>query len=107
MVGNDKIRKIGIGKYTSLSWKCTIGAPVHPFSTITNCTLMYKKYKVVHIEDSLSQKRTMVGNDAWTGCVVTAIDGVHIGNGAITGVGSVVTECIPDYQIWAEISAKK
>lgn len=68
---------------------------------------MYKKYKVVHIEDSLSQKRTMVRNDAWTGCVVTVIDEVHIGNGAITGVGSVVTECIPDYQIWAEISAKK
>ena len=29
----------------------------------------------------------MVGNDAWTGCVVTVIDGAHIGNGAITSVG--------------------
>jgi acetyltransferase-like isoleucine patch superfamily enzyme len=30
---------------------------------------------------------------------VTVLDGVHIGNGAVVGAGSVVTKSLPDYAI--------
>ena len=33
--------------------------------------------------------------------------GVKIGNGAIIGMGSVVTKDVPDYEIWAGNPAKK
>lgn len=44
----DKIRDCNIGKYCSISWDCTLGAPAHPLRTITSCALTYRKeYGVV------------------------------------------------------------
>lgn len=104
----DKIREADIGKYCSISWDVTIGAPTHPFKTITNCALTYRKeYGIVDFDSNLPQKRTKIGNDVWIGCDVTIIAGVTIGNGAIIGAGAVVTKDIPPYEIWAGVPAKK
>jgi acetyltransferase-like isoleucine patch superfamily enzyme len=37
-----------------------------------------------------------IGDDVWLGFGVIVLDGVHIGNGAIVGAGSVVTKNIPE-----------
>ena len=104
----DKIREADIGKYCSISWDVTIGAPTHPFKTVTNCAITYRKeYGVVDFDANLPQKRTVVGNDVWIGCDVTLIAGVRIGNGAIIGAGAVVTKDIGPYEIWAGVPAKK
>ena len=104
----DKIREADIGKYCSISWDVTIGAPTHPFSTITNCALTYRKeYGVVDFDDNLPQKRTKVGHDVWIGCDATLIAGVTVGNGAVVGAGAVVTKDIPPYEIWGGVPAKK
>ena len=80
----DKIREADIGKYCSISWDVTIGAPTHPFKTVTNCAITYRKeYGVVDFDANLPQERTVVGNDVWIGCDVTLISGVQIGDGAI------------------------
>ncbi len=104
----DKIREADIGKYCSISWDVTIGAPTHPFKTITNCAITYRKeYGVVDFDANLLQKRTIIGNDVWIGCDVTIIAGVKIGDGAIIGAGAVVTKDIGPYEIWAGVPAKK
>ena len=104
----DKIREAEIGRYCSLSWDVTVGAPTHPFKTITNCALTYRKeYCVIDKDEYFPQKKTVIGHDVWIGCDVTIISGVHIGNGAIVGAGAVVTKDIPDYEIWAGVPAKK
>lgn len=104
----DKIRDTDMGRYCSVSWDCTIGAPTHPFHTITNCSLTYRKeYGVVDFDTDIYQKRTVIGNDVWIGCDVTIISGVSVGNGAVIGAGAVVTKDIPDYEIWAGVPAKK
>ena len=104
----DKIREAEIGKYCSISWDTTIGAPTHPFHTITNCALTYRKeYGVVEEDGSLEQKKTIIGNDVWIGCDVTIISGVNVGNGAIIGAGAVVTKDIPPYEIWGGVPARK
>lgn len=43
----------------------------------------------------------MVGNDVWIGQNVTVLPGVHIGDGAIIGAGSVVAGDIPPYCVAA------
>ena len=104
----DKIREADIGKYCSISWDVTIGAPTHPFKTVTNCAITYRKeYGVVDFDANLPQERTVVGNDVWIGCDVTLISGVQIGDGAIIGAGAVVTKDVPPYEIWAGVPAKK
>ena len=46
-------------------------------------------------------EKTEIGNDVWIGsnCLIKA--GVKIGNGAVIGMGSVVTHDVPPYEIWA------
>jgi acetyltransferase-like isoleucine patch superfamily enzyme len=46
-----------------------------------------------------SVKRTSIGNDVWIGANALIRQGVHIGTGAVVGMGSVVTKDIPDYAI--------
>lgn len=49
---------------------------------------------------------TIVGNDVWIGQHATILPGVHIGNGAIIGLNSVVAKDIPPYTIAAGNPAK-
>ncbi len=49
---------------------------------------------------------TVVGNDVWIGQNVTLLPGVHIGDGAIIGLNSVVTKEVPPYTIVAGNPAK-
>lgn len=104
----DKIRETDIGRYCSIGWDVTIGAPTHPFKTITSCALTYRKeYGVVDFDANLPQKRTTIGNDVWIGCDVTIIAGVKVCDGAIIGAGAVVTKDIPPYEIWGGVPARK
>ena len=49
---------------------------------------------------------TVVGNDVWIGLNATILPGVHIGDGAIIGMNSVVGSDVPPYTIVAGNPAK-
>lgn len=49
---------------------------------------------------------TVIGNDVWLGENVTVLPGVHIGDGAIIGINSVVGNNIEPYTIAAGNPAK-
>ena len=48
-----------------------------------------------------------IGRDVWIGANVVVMPGIHIGDGAIIGAGSVVTKSIGAYEIWGGVPAKK
>ena len=50
---------------------------------------------------------TRIGDDSWIGHGVTVLAGVIIGNGSIIAAGSVVTNDIDSYFIYAGVPAKK
>lgn len=57
-------------------------------------------------EDLPFKGDTVVGNDVWIGQNSTILPGVHIGDGAIIGLNSVVTRDMPPYTIVAGNPAK-
>ena len=58
-----------------------------------------KKNFAQHEFDPFS--RTVIGSDVWIGECAMIKAGVKIGNGAVIGMGSVVTKDVGDYEIWA------
>lgn len=63
-----------------------------------DCTIMDRDYHAAgkNIERT---SPVHIGKSAWLGCHVIVLKGVHIGEGAIIGAGSVVTRDIPAYCI--------
>ena len=54
----------------------------------------------------LTKKGIAIGEDVWIGAGCNVLDGVHIGNGAVIGAGSVVTKNIGAYVIALGVPAK-
>jgi acetyltransferase-like isoleucine patch superfamily enzyme len=54
----------------------------------------------------LTKKGIALGEDVWIGAGCKVLDGVHIGNGAVIGAGSVVTKDIDAYLIALGVPAK-
>lgn len=52
-------------------------------------------------------KKIEIGNHAFIGSRALIILGVTIGIGAVVAAGSVVTESIPEFEVWAGVPAKK
>lgn len=48
-----------------------------------------------------------IGNDVWLGAKVSIAQGVHIGDGAVVGTGSLVLKDVEPYAIYAGVPAKK
>ncbi len=51
-------------------------------------------------------ERTYIGNDVWIGCGSMILSGVHVGNGAVIGIGAVVTKNVKPYSIVVGVPAK-
>lgn len=49
----------------------------------------------------LDERAVEIGDDVWIGCMSVVLRGVSLGQGAIVGAGSVVTESIPAWTIAA------
>lgn len=94
-----------IGSFCSISNKCVIGAPDHPINWVSTSPVfiegnnfLRKNFSKHKFKDN---EATTIGNDVWIGTSCLIKEGVTIGDGAIIGMGSIVTKNIPAYEIWA------
>lgn len=99
-----------IGDFCSLASNISIGGASHPLEWVSTSPAFYvgrdsisKKYARHKYEDV---KKTIIGNDVWIGEYSLIKAGVTIGDGAVVGMGSVVTKDIGSYEIWAGNPAK-
>ena len=87
-----------------------IGGGRHPINWVSTSPVFYKGKNVLKKnfsnENFLESKKTVVDNGVWIGSNVLIKGGVHIANGVIVGMGSIVTKDIPPYEIWAGNPAK-
>ncbi len=110
-IGNDsKVIEANIGKFCSIAHDVIIGGGRHPINWVSTSPVFYKGKNVLKKnfsnENFLESKKTVIDNDVWIGSNVLIKGGVHIANGVIVGMGSIVTKDIPPYEIWAGNPAK-
>lgn len=111
-IGNQCLLiNVNIGSYCSIADDCYIGAENHPILRVSTSPVFHEGKNVLKKNfvnfPKINSPKTNIENDVWIGkgCYIKA--GITIGNGAIIGMGSVVTKNIPPYEIWAGVPAKK
>lgn len=99
-----------IGSFCSIANNVIIGGAAHPIQWVSTSPVFYsgrdsirKKFSEYERDED---KRTYIGNDVWIGNYSLIKQGVHIGTGAVVGMGSVVTKDVPPYAIVAGNPAK-
>lgn len=101
----SKVIFANIGCFCSIAADCTIGGGSHPIQWVSTSPTFYAGKNSLHKNFSQNNydeyQRTIIGNDVWIGSKCLIKGGVTIGDGAIVGMGSVVTHDIPAYEIWA------
>lgn len=101
---------VGISNTTIISEsKIVIG----PFTNIGGSTKIYDTdFHSIKPEDRLNgdgnikSKAVYIGSKVFIGGHCLILKGVHIGDGAVIGAGSVVTKNVPSGEIWAGNPAK-
>lgn len=108
--GNSIVRT-NIGKYCSIANGCYIGGANHPVERVSTSPVFHEgrnilKTNYAHLKYE-DPPMTIIENDVWIGQGVFIKSGVSIHDGAVVGMGSVVTCDIPAYEIWAGNPAHK
>lgn len=92
-----------IGAFCSIANEVLIGGAHHPVEFLSTSPVFLSHRDSVRTKfarhNYLPVVRTTIGNDVWLGqrCLIRA--GVTIGDGAVVGMGAVVTRDVPPYAI--------
>ena len=109
-IHNSKVIDASVGQFCSIAGECTIGGGAHPITCVSTSPVFYSDKNVLHTtffkRNFEEYVHTEIGNDVWIGSRCLIKGGAKIGNGAIIGMGSVVTHDVPPYEIWAGNPAK-
>lgn len=96
---------VEVGSFVSISSNCSIGGGAHPIVWVSTSPVFTDTRSILRknlISNHFNtHKPTYIGNDVWIGTHVLIKAGIHVGDGAIIGMGSVVTKDIGAYEIWA------
>lgn len=107
---NTSVVDVEIGKFCSIAGNCSIGMAQHDKSFATTSPVFFSGRNCLNINfgEMVSQtnKMTIIGNDVWIGTNALIKSGIRIGDGAIIGMGSVVTKNVPPYSIVAGVPAR-
>ncbi len=92
----------GIGVNATISSYVTIGNDVMmgPECMIFTANHSMQRRDIpMRLQGHEQPKPVTIGSDVWIGGRVIILPGVHIGDGAVIGAGSVVTKDVPPYAI--------
>lgn len=93
-----------IGSFCSISSYCQIGGASHPKEYVSTSPLFYRKHNAFgfcFVENPyVDYHPTVIGNDVWIGTNALIRSGIKVSDGAIIGMGAVVTHDVGPYEIW-------
>lgn len=79
---------------------------IGPHVYISGTTRNYRRKDRLIVEQGFADKGIRIGSDVLIGAHSVLVDGCEIGDGAVIGVGSVVTGKIPPYAVVFGVPAK-
>jgi len=98
-----EISNCEIGSFTSIASGVVIGGGMHPIDWVGTSPVFYEGRDSVKAKFSEFKrdvvKITVIGHDVWIGRNSLIKQGVTIGNGAVVGMGSIVTKDVAPYSI--------
>lgn len=99
-----------IGAFCSIADDVVIGGATHPIQYVSTSPVFHKGKNILKknfaTHDFIKTPQTLIENDVWIGMGSFVKAGVTIHNGAVIGMGSIVTHDVPAYEIWAGNPAK-
>jgi len=99
-----------IASFCSVSDNVVIGGASHPMEWASTSPVFHQGKNILNKNFSEHPfnptMKTIIENDVWIGTGALIKSGVKICNGAVVGMGSVVTKDIGEYEIWAGNPAK-
>lgn len=102
------ILETDIGRYCSIGDGVTMGLNGHPLDWVSTSPAFYSAQDgafsgelAASLKFDTSSPKTHIGNDVWIGKNAMLRAGITVGNGAVIGMGSVVTKDVPPYAIVA------
>ena len=99
-----------VGAFCSISNDVVIGGARHPMEWVSMSPAFSSRRDSIKKKFAKHDKgdtlRTLVGNDVWIGERALIKAGVRIGDGAVVGMGSVVTKDVRPYSVAAGCPAR-
>lgn len=100
IVSDDKKARVIIGKNVSI-------APNVVMVVCSSANNGKRIHEIAYVKNRLEkQDKIVIADDVWIGANVTILPGVHVGECAVIGAGSVVTKNVEPYTIVAGNPAK-
>lgn len=94
-----------IGNFCSIAGECNIGGTGHPLNWVSTSSVFHKWDNILKKNFSRHEydifQQTMIGNDVWIATNAMIKAGITIADGAVIGMGAVVTKDVGPYEIWA------
>jgi len=99
-----------IGCFCSIADNVIIGGGAHPIDWVSTSPVFHDGKNFMKKNFSkhsyIPTEQTIIKNDVWIGSNCLIKSGITIENGAIIGMGSVVTKNVAAFEIWAGNPAK-
>lgn len=96
---------VTIGNFCSIGDRCIIGGGSHTLDWVSTSPVFHKGRNCMNVnfteKEYMPYENTIIGNDVWIATGVFIKGGLKISDGAVIGMGSVVTKNIGPYEVWA------